>query len=78
MGTCKHCKHWGDDKSCKKVEYKTIECIGWIQEDSGAQEGDMIIGLSGPDLYGADATLYTGPDFGCINFESAFIKEGEK
>jgi hypothetical protein len=75
-GTCKDCKHWGDQlrmfgqgDPIENVRQCDSERILDISQDLGAArtaEPDAAL-VKGVDHW-AGATFWTGPEFGCVHF----------
>ena len=73
MGTCKHCKHWESSGKCGNTHILEDDCVIYYADPSTGDipNKGILIYLSGNDLSGAQTGMFTGPDFGCVNFEEA-------
>jgi hypothetical protein len=61
MGKCKNCKWWGkyQDRVCDMVDH-----------DYNTDDTAFEIDVTADDDQGLSVALITGPEFGCIFFES--------
>lgn len=63
MGTCKDCKHWGKEISQKDKPNLQRECLSFKVGDCPDDDGLK-------DQYEEFYGIETGPDFGCVHFQS--------
>jgi hypothetical protein len=74
MSTCRTCGYWSEivHPSSKRKGLGYCQCEGLLEGDllEGPPRPDQLVyeGLNGVEI--SELSLYTGPNFGCVHWES--------
>lgn len=79
IGFCQDCKHWGDDATNAVYSHRMRFCNGLtattephpeLHDGSWIYKKDSAMPVEFPEYGNLETRFVTGPDFGCIKFES--------